>query len=111
MLTMADLRTLATAALISETQTLCSRGLGGSCRRADWNTTPTGAHRPTGAVGRHSPMPFVFDPGRLDASLKPPCRTTVRPTGASVRRELPIVVGPGTTMGKWADQRVSTVIR
>jgi hypothetical protein len=42
-------------------------------------------------------MPLtVFDPGRLDASLKPPCRTTVRPTGASVRRELPIVVGPGT---------------
>jgi hypothetical protein len=44
----------------------------------------------------------VFDPGRLDASLKPPCRTTVRPTGASVRRELPIVVGPGTAIGKLA---------
>jgi hypothetical protein len=41
----------------------------------------------------------LFDPGLLDITLKLPCRTTVRPT-AVLRRDLPIVVCPGTTMGK-----------
>jgi len=45
--------------------------------------------------------PGLFDPGLLDMTLKPPCRTTVRPT-ALVRRDLPIVVCPGTTKG-WVD--------
>src|SRR6266508_1009024 len=99
---MADLRTLATASLMSDTRTMCNRG---HWRFVSEERTQPYAYRNSPPGWRCSPLPhrprLPFSPGLLDMTLKPSCRTMVRPT-ALMRRDLPIVVCPGTTTGKSA---------
>ena len=102
MLTMADLRTLATASLVSETPGRYSRGPSrfmsegpiGTLRLPELTARlccRAVGHSPTGP-GR------LFDPGLLDIALKPPLQATVQPTAVLLstllQPELPIVGSP-----------------
>jgi hypothetical protein len=87
----------------------CRARVGGRLEHYVYRNSPPGwccqalPHQP------RPPQAGLFDPGLLDMTLKPPCRTTVRPT-AWLRRDLSIAVCPGTTTGKSVDQRVSAMI-